>query len=90
MSKLAREPDGPNAVSQQPTSSPTTKGKKKTKTSCRPKSPSSNKVKKVQRRIKRLLHGSSRKKSSQRSSTAVSSKVKRLKRAKKLRPLAKA
>ncbi|XP_010615152.1 spermatid nuclear transition protein 3-like [Fukomys damarensis] len=47
-----------------------------------------NKVKEIQRQIKRLLHERSRKKSF-RTSTAIPGKVKRVKKAKKFRPLAK-
>nr|XP_045239868.1 spermatid nuclear transition protein 3-like [Macaca fascicularis] len=65
-----------------------TKGKNKTKKSCQPRARNGGKVKKIQRAIKRLLHGSSRKKSSS-TSTEIPQKVKRVKRAKKFQPLAK-
>ncbi|XP_075855610.1 spermatid nuclear transition protein 3 [Microcebus murinus] len=92
MAKVTRKQEEPNRIMEQPTVStkqltPSTKGKKKRKNTCQPRSRSGNKVKKIQRRIKRLLHGSSRKKSS-RTSTAIPRKVKRVKKSKKFRPLA--
>ncbi|XP_053435630.1 spermatid nuclear transition protein 3 [Nycticebus coucang] len=65
-----------------------TKGRKKRRNPYQPKPRSGGKVKKMQRGIKRLLHGSSRKKSST-TSTAIPRKVKRVKKSKKFRPLAK-
>ncbi|XP_077920407.1 uncharacterized protein LOC144380460 [Halichoerus grypus] len=91
MTKVTRKPEKASTVMEQPTLStkqltPSTKRKKR-KSQCRPRSIGSGKVKKMQRGIKRLLHTSSRKKSS-RSSTKSPRKVKRVKKAKKFRPLA--
>ncbi|KAL2768060.1 uncharacterized protein WCI35_023682 [Daubentonia madagascariensis] len=93
MAKVTRKPEEPSRVMEQPTPStkqltPSTKGRKKRKNPCQPRSRSGSKVKKIQRGIKRLLHGSSRKKSSH-TSTTIPRKVKRVKKSKKFRPLAK-
>ncbi|XP_069319934.1 uncharacterized protein CXorf51A [Eulemur rufifrons] len=93
MAKVTRKPEEPNRVIEQPTTSTkqlpqSTKGKKKRKNPCQTRSRSGSKVKKIQRGIKRLLHGSSRKKSS-RTSTAIPRNLKRVKKSKKFWPLAK-
>uniref|UniRef100_A0A8I5TI62 Uncharacterized protein n=1 Tax=Pongo abelii TaxID=9601 RepID=A0A8I5TI62_PONAB len=91
MAKVTRKLKGSSKVMEQ--SNPSTKqlisskGKNKMKKSCQSRARKGGKVKKIQREIKRLLHGSSRKKSSG-TSTEIP-KVKRVKRAKKFRPLAK-
>ncbi|XP_059536102.1 spermatid nuclear transition protein 3 [Myotis daubentonii] len=91
MAKVTRKPDKRRKVMEQATPSTkktTTKRRKKKKNPYQPRSRYGGKVKKIQRRIKRLLHGRSRKTSSC-TSTEIPRKVKRVKRAKKFRPLTK-
>uniref|UniRef100_A0A7N5J8S0 Uncharacterized protein n=1 Tax=Ailuropoda melanoleuca TaxID=9646 RepID=A0A7N5J8S0_AILME len=92
MIKVTRKPEKAGTVMEQPTLSTkqltSSSKRKKRKNRSRPRPICSDKVKKMQRGMKRLLHGSSRKKSS-RSSTRIPRKVKRVKKAKKFRPLAK-
>ncbi|XP_045436346.1 spermatid nuclear transition protein 3 [Pipistrellus kuhlii] len=93
MAKVARKPEERRKVMEQATASTkqttsTTKRRKKRKNPYQPRSRDGGKVKKIQREIKRLLHGSSRKKSSC-TSIEIPRKVKRVKRAKKFRPLTK-
>ncbi|XP_062939339.1 uncharacterized protein LOC134366809 [Cynocephalus volans] len=92
MAKVNRKPEKSKTVMEQPTSSTKqlssrVKGRKK-KNPCQPRYRSGGKVKKLLRDIKKVLHGSSRKKSSC-TSTTIPKKVKRVKRSKKFRPLAK-
>uniref|UniRef100_A0A671DI56 Uncharacterized protein n=1 Tax=Rhinolophus ferrumequinum TaxID=59479 RepID=A0A671DI56_RHIFE len=83
--KVTRKPEKPRRDMKKPTSSK--KQRKKSKNPCQRKSRDGGKVKKIQREIKRLLHGSPRKKSSRESK--IPKKVKRVKRAKKFHPLTK-
>ncbi|XP_054573329.1 spermatid nuclear transition protein 3 [Eptesicus fuscus] len=93
MAKVSRKPEERRKVMEQATPSTKqttsiTKRRKKRKNPHQSRSRDGGKVKKIQRGIKRLLHGSSRKKSSC-TSTEIPRKVKRVKRAKKFRPLTK-
>uniref|UniRef100_A0A8C0SP31 Uncharacterized protein n=2 Tax=Canis lupus familiaris TaxID=9615 RepID=A0A8C0SP31_CANLF len=93
MARVTRKPVETTAVMHQPTLrakqlTPRAKTKKTRKSDCRPKSVDSSKAKKIQKGIKGLLHGNSKKKSSH-TSTTIPRKVKRVKKAKKFRPLTK-
>uniref|UniRef100_A0A8C8WUU5 Uncharacterized protein n=1 Tax=Panthera leo TaxID=9689 RepID=A0A8C8WUU5_PANLE len=90
--KVTRKPEGASTVMKQPTLStrqltPNTKTKKR-KNHYQPRSTGTGKVNKMQRGIKRLLCGKSRKRSSH-ISTTIPRKVKRVKKAKKFRPFTK-
>ncbi|XP_066213475.1 spermatid nuclear transition protein 3 [Saccopteryx leptura] len=86
MAKVTRKQKESSKIMKKSTS--ITKQRKQRKNPYQSRSRDGGKVKKIQRRIKRLLHGRSRKKSS-RTSTKNPKKVKRIKRAKKFRPLTK-